>query len=134
MSEPFRCWLPGEPVPQARPRVVVGRRGGVHAFTPAKSAAYRNWCVLQLRRANSGKAPLQGALAVTLMVFRVRPKSNKSSLPQVRPDVDNYIKQVLDALRTAGVLHDDGQVCRVYATKHWDCDGKPGVDVTVETI
>jgi Holliday junction resolvase RusA-like endonuclease len=113
--------------------VVVGRRGGVHAFTPAKSAAYRTRCALFLRNEHCNRPALAGAVRVTLTVYRERPKSNGDEWPAVRPDIDNYAKQVIDALMDAGVLRDDGQVCGLHATKFWS-RGKPGVDVTVETI
>lgn len=134
----FRCWLPGEPVPQARPRVATRSRRGrplrkPHAFTPVKSAAYRDRCVLLLRHEFCGQPPLEGALRVTLVVYRERPKSNGSDWPCVRPDIDNYAKQVVDALMGAGVFRDDGQVCGLHATKFW-ARGRAGVDVTVETI
>ena len=139
----YRFWLPGEPVAQARARTGKG-----HAYYPAKSANYRTWAVLQLRKQFAGqpksKGPypsILGPVKLYLQFFRVRPKSNKSAWPIVRPDLDNYVKMVCDALMDAGVLADDSQVCGLDAGKFWaeansdKLDAyEPGVEIVVVTL
>lgn len=123
----FHAWLPGEPVPQARPRVT---RGG-HVFYPAKSAAYRKRIATLLQYARRGQTPISGPVKLTLYYYRARPKSNKSPQPIVKPDLDNLAKQTIDALVDAGVIYDDGQVCALMAVKAW-ATKTAGVDVAVE--
>jgi Holliday junction resolvase RusA-like endonuclease len=124
----YRFWLPGEPVAQARARTGKG-----FAFYPAKSAGYRKWAVLQLRNQLAGRPPLAGALKLTVTFHRTRPKSNRSTLPTVRPDLDNYVKMTCDALMDAGAIVDDGAMCVLHAEKLWTVD-RPGVEVVVESL
>jgi len=129
----IRFWLPGEPVAQARARTGKG-----FAFYPAKSAGYRKWAVLQLRNQLAGRPPLLGPVKLGMLVYRVRPKSNKSEWPIVKPDLSNYLKMVEDALVDAGVLRDDSQICRYgdmgkFWTFNRRVDG-PGVEIDVDPL
>jgi Holliday junction resolvase RusA-like endonuclease len=129
----YRFWLAGEPVAQARPRIV--RDAG--CYYPAKSANYRKWAVLQLRNQLAGRPALLGPVKMGMLVYRVRPKSNKSEWPIVKPDLSNYLKMVEDALVDAGVLRDDSQICRYGDMgKFWveDFSCGPGVEVVVEPV
>ena len=76
-----------------------------------------------------------GPVSVRL-VFRIRrPVSlpKRIRLPCKRPDLDKYIRAVLDSLTSAGVYHDDGQVQAIAAAKYFAADGQPlGVAVSVE--
>jgi len=132
-----RFWLPGEPVAQAR-----ARTGRGFAYYPKPSADYRKWAALQLRTQNAGQPAILGPVKCGLLFYRVRPKSNKSEWPTVKPDLDNYVKMTLDALMDAGILRDDSQVCRIDAGKMWvseraryatRLDG-PGVEVVLEAL
>ena len=124
----LRFWLPGEPVAQARARTGKG-----FAFYPAKSASYRKWAVLQLRNQLAGRPALSVAVKLGLTFHRTRPKSNRATWPTVRPDLDNYVKMVCDALMDAGAIFDDGAVCVLHAEKLWTL-AEPGVEVIVEPL
>lgn len=124
----IRFWISGEPVAQARARTGKG-----FAYYPRKSADYRKWAALSLRSQHAGKPPASGPVKLGLLFYRVRPKSNKSAWPTVKPDLDNYVKMLCDTLMDAGVLADDSQVCRIDAGKFWTAD-KPGVEVVLEPL
>ena len=124
----IRFWLPGEPVAQARARTGKG-----HAYYPVKSAGYRRLAARLLRLQHMGKPPLAGPVKLGLLFYRVRPKSNRSEWPTVRPDLDNYVKMLCDALMDAGILADDSQICSLGAGKFWTTD-KPGVEVVLEAL
>jgi len=124
----IRFWLPGEPVTQARARTGKG-----HGYYPAKSAGYRKWAALSLRSQYAGKPPLSGPVKLGLLFYRVRPKSNRSDWPTIKPDLDNYVKMLCDALKDAGVLADDAQVCRLDAGKFWIAE-EPCVEVVLESL
>ena len=115
--------VPGDPVPQPRPR--VSPRGGfARAYVPAKHPvhAYRQAVALAARAAglrNTG-APLN----VVIDAVFARPKSHltkagvRSSAPVLpRPDVDNLGKAVLDALQD--VMGDDSLVARIVVEKSY---------------
>ena len=67
-----------------------------------------------------GQAPLAGPLLVTV-TFTVRkpegaPKRRRT-WPDVRPDVDKYLRALLDGMTDGGVYQDDGQVVAVLCAK-----------------
>jgi crossover junction endodeoxyribonuclease RusA len=66
-------------------------------------------------------APLQGPLRVSIACQVERPKTTK--LPAPKPDIDNYVKSVLDAMTQAGVWDDDSQVEHISAAKGWGDSG-----------
>lgn len=115
--------VPGDPVPQPRPRVST-RGGFARAYVPAKHPvhAYRQSVALAARAAglrNTG-APLN----VVIDAVFARPKSHLTKagvrfaapvLP--RPDVDNLGKAVLDALQD--VMGDDSLVARLVVEKSY---------------
>lgn len=129
----FRFWISGEPTAQARPRVT--RKG---CYYPEKSSSYRTWAVLQLKAQNAGRPPLAGPFRLQITVWIKRPKSNKSLRPIVKPDWDNFGKQISDALgkrKGAGILGDDAQVCDGRVIKRWATEWiEPGVEVVVEAL
>lgn len=112
--------IPGECVPKGRPRFT--RNGRV--YTPAATKQYE-WKVQQVIR--MARVPMQsGALRVEIDVYRVPPKSFSKKKrqeaiegriqPSTKPDLDNYIKSVLDACN--GVLFaDDNAICEIHARK-----------------
>lgn len=128
----------GEPVAQGRPR--FNRHTGF-AYDPQKSRDYKEALrafAQEKLQANNGKQ-LQGSLRMILVVSRSCPASwsNKKKqqayegtiAPTTRPDLDNYIKGVLDAI--SGVLMaDDSQITYISATKCYSV--APGVFVEIK--
>lgn len=120
--------IPLAPMPKARPRVVNGR-----AYTPAATAAYER----SIKLAAAHLTPVEGPLAVSIAFIFPRLKSSRSAAREIkstRPDVDNLIKAVLDALNGLA-FHDDGQVAQVAGSK-WiaAADEEAHIEVTIEPI
>jgi Holliday junction resolvase RusA-like endonuclease len=67
-------------------------------------------------------------LALTVKFYLQKPKSVKRLHPTVKPDLDNYIKAVMDALKD--VWGDDCQVVQITASKEYAVSG-PGAWVGV---
>ena len=127
--------IPGECVPKGRPRFTRTGR----AYTPAKTKNYEALVKHYAYQLNI--EPLKGALKVELIVYKAVPKSyskikranclKNKHLPQVKPDLDNYIKSVLDALN--GVLFDDdNQICELVAKKLYG--EEPKVELKIEKM
>jgi len=77
-------------------------------------AVWRSTVALSARFA--GAKPVDGAIGIEI-VFRVRrPKTVKRDYPTVAPDLDKYIRGVLDAL-TGIAYQDDSQVIDIKAEK-----------------
>ena len=127
----------GEPVAQGRPRAST-QGGFVRLYDPKKSKDYKDY----VRLAAAEHAPaalLEGPLGMVLTVYRSIPKSfskKKAALaeggeirPVSKPDVDNYLKGVKDALK--GVIwKDDSQVVEVFAQKRYSA--KPRIEVKIK--
>ena len=115
--------VPGEPVPQPRPRVST-RGGFARAYVPAKHPvhAYRQAVALAAKLA--GLKPITEPIQVCVVSVFERPKSHvtgrgvvKATAPRVpRPDVDNIAKAVLDAL---GDFFDDTLVESLQVSKSY---------------
>ena len=107
-----------EPVAQGRVRFST-QGGFVRAYDPAKSRDYKDYIRLAAAQQMQGKAALEGALSLSLRVYRSIPKSmskKKSELaesgeirPTTKPDVDNYVKGIKDALKSI-CWKDDSQI------------------------
>ena len=132
--------LYGNPVAQGRPR--FSRQGGfVKAYDPIKSKAYKALIRLELQPllAKPGFRQFKNPCRVHLLICRAIPsgfsqKKRKEAIeakirPTTRPDTDNYIKGILDALNGT-VLKDDSIVCEINAGKIYS--DKPRIEVMVE--
>ena len=121
--------LPGDPVPQPRPRFKVVQ-GHATAYTPRSHPVvpYRQGIALVAQAA--GVQPLGGSVEIELTFVFARPKSHftksglsSTALPRPRPDWDNLAKAVCDALK--GIAYrDDSQVVRSLVVKRYAVDGE----------
>ena len=127
--------VPGEPVPQPRPRVST-RGGFARAYVPAKHPvhAYRDAIAAAARTAGAG---VHGEpVSVVIDFVWERPKSHmrksgvKPDAPVLpRPDLDNTTKAVLDSLN--GVAwEDDSQVQRLVVEKSYGPEARTTVRIT----
>ncbi|MGN7167938.1 RusA family crossover junction endodeoxyribonuclease [Paenibacillus cellulositrophicus] len=129
----------GEPVAQGRPRASTAG-GFVKLYDPTKSRDYKDY----VRLAAAEYAPpslLEGPIGMMLTIYRSMPKSfskRKAAAaeageirPTSKPDVDNYLKGVKDALK--GVIwKDDSQVVEVFAQKRYS--GRPRIEVKIKDL
>jgi Holliday junction resolvase RusA-like endonuclease len=133
-----------EPVAKPRPRARnFGGRISVYTPTAAKEAEHR---IRQQWRAEGFNETLYGPLRVILTAFVSRPQYHYRSgrngallrpfapaWPAVKPDLDNYIKTVLDALN--GVAwKDDAQVIDISASKRYASAGPARWEILVEEV
>ena len=124
-------------MPKGRARVVRGRSGRTHAFTPAKTRDYEWLVTLGARSAMNqfGREhfPWPGPLVVTLAfgLERTRSVPRSRTHPTVKPALDNLEKAILDGLTKAGLWQDDAQVVQKSSLKYY---GTPGVKIIVEKL
>lgn len=126
--------VPGDPVPQPRPRVstaggfgraYVPKQHPVHAYRQAVAAAARA----------AGLTQTGEPLNVVIDCVFERPKSHltkagvKATAPRLpRPDVDNLGKAVLDALQD--VMGDDTHVSRLVVEKSYGQEARTTVRIS----
>ena len=133
----IRFFIPGTPVPQARPRFT--RQGW--AYEPKTCKDYKKAVAQAARIAWGDCEPLDGPVEVALIFVLPIPKSwplkrrdaarAGTLLPLKKPDGDNLEKLVLDAL-TGVCWNDDMQICRCAWDKAYGTD--PGVMVSIDAI
>lgn len=136
----IRFSVPGQPQGKGRPR--VGNIGG-HArmFTPAKTLAYEGFIALQAQIAMAGHDLVEGPVEVRMFIALQVPESKSKRwkadalagrvFPTTKPDVDNTVKAVFDALNGV-VWRDDVQVVDLVLRKRYS--NQPRVEVEVVPI
>ena len=126
--------VPGNPVPQPRPRVST-RGGFARAYVPSKHPVHDYRTQLAVAARLAGLTPTGKPLDVVIDAVFERPKSHmrkagvKPTAPKLpRPDVDNVAKAVLDALQD--VMGDDSLVSRLVVEKSWGAEARTTVRIT----
>lgn len=131
--------VPGQPVPQGRPKF-ANRGSFVTVYDPPKSKAYKK-LVAQYAVHKAPKKLLEGELEVEIQVFKETLKSfsraNKVDAearllrPITKPDADNYAKGPLDALK--GIIwKDDGQVVDLHCSKYYS--SQPRIEIIIREV
>lgn len=113
-----------DPEPKARPRFT--RQG--RAYTPKGTRDYEALLKDAFNRA-WGLPVLENIPLRCEVVFHVKRPKVKRDYPITRPDVDNLLKAVLDAMNGT-VVKDDGLFCDVEAKKRY-ADFEPFLEVTI---
>jgi len=135
----LRFTIPGPPVPKGRPKFRVFMMRGhpkVSTYTPAETVEAEKLVRLAARNVKP-RTLLAGPLSVALVFVIERPAyhAKLKVLPtwcDKLPDIDNYIKLVLDALK-GYLFENDGQIARMPdAVKIYG--DNPRTEVTIRTL
>lgn len=129
----------GEPVAQGRPRAST-TGGFVKMYDPKKSRDFKDYVKLAASQYAPAKL-IEGPVVLQLRIYKPIPKSFSKKKtaqaeagqlrPTSKPDVDNYVKGIKDALK--GVIwKDDSQVVDLVAGKYYG--ERPRVEVTISEI
>jgi Holliday junction resolvase RusA-like endonuclease len=132
-TQPVTVTIGGVPVAKGRPRMT--RRG--HVYTPAATRKLEAHGRLAAQHAMDDRPPITTPVRLELVVELPVPSSwskrrqlraiSGEIRPTSRPDIDNYVKTVLDAINTI-VIADDSQVVEVAASKKF---GVPRMMATI---
>lgn len=125
------------PKPKGRPRVT---RSG-HAFTPKSTREYEQLIVSEWEVQHGKTEPTKNPVAVRVRFYTPIPKatSNKArermaaglEVPAKKPDIDNLLKAVLDALN-GKAYQDDNQIVDILAEKRYS--DEPRTEVFISEI
>ena len=132
----YTVTIPGEPVSKGRPRMT--KRG--HTYTPKRTVDYERM-VQTLFHSEYGSPKLEGPILLRLDLYFGIPKSRSKATrkrmqqglerPCKRPDIDNCMKAVCDALN--GIAYkDDSQIVAAVTQKFWA--DEPRAVVTIEEL
>lgn len=127
---------------EGQPTTVTAQQKGVFVlggkprfFTKAKVKKAQNALVARLA-GHRPTQPLDGPLAMSVLWVFQRPKAMKDTgslaFHTKRPDLDNLLKGVLDALEPAGWVTDDARICRFTCTKFYGSE--PYLQLRVEVL
>lgn len=132
--------IPGVPVGKGRPRAAA-RGKHIQLYTPEKTASYEGVVALAARQAMAGALLLEGPVATTLEIRLPIPRSWSKrkqadalagiEYPTKKPDADNVVKAIFDALNGV-VWHDDTQVVEIVVRKRYAA--VPGVGVAISRV
>lgn len=132
----LECVIPGPPVGKGRP--VFSTRGGrVTARTPTKTRDWERAAAGYMLAARPPALRLPVTCPCELRVRAVAPRLKKMGPSAVRewrcakPDGDNVLKAVADALVLAGIIEDDVQLVVMTVVSEWAATGE-GAGVWVE--
>lgn len=128
--------IDGVPVAKGRPR--FGRYG---TYTPKKTQEYEEYVKMCWLAKYGSVQPLQQSLEVNIAFYLPIPKSvNKKQRAEMldgkikhtkKPDIDNLIKSVLDALN--GIAYsDDSKIIKVAAEKQYS--EKPRTEIQISEV
>ena len=123
-----RYTIIGNPIPQGRPRFYNrGRFTG--CYDPEISKNAKHDIRMQLLAQNPIK--LDGPLKIVLHFHLKRPKSLPKRITYhiKKPDIDNLIKLLLDALRDI-CWHDDNQIVELIARKDYGEDLRTEITIS----
>ena len=132
----------GEPVAQGRPRFST-QNGFARAYDPAKSRDYKDYIRLAAAQQMENQQPLDGALSLGVRVYRSIPKSfgkrkaeqaEKGEIrPTTRPDIDNYVKGIKDALKSI-CWRDDSQIVAYHEPFGKYYSATPRIEIEVKKL
>lgn len=128
--------IDGVPVAKGRPR--LGRYG---TYTPKKTQEYEEYVKMCWVAKYGGIQPSEQSLEVDIVFYLPIPKSvNKKQRAEMldgkikhtkKPDIDNLIKSVLDALN--GIAYsDDSKIIKVAAEKQYS--EKPKTEIQISEV
>ena len=128
MSIEVNFIVPGEPVAQPRHRVsTIGGRGRlylpkshpVHAYKAAIRAAF----IEAAGKFKTIAGPVQLSVHCRFEMPKSWSKKKRAELQgefhDAKPDLDNVLKAIKDALTDCGVWNDDAQVALAFIGKRW---------------
>lgn len=132
----------GEAVGKGRPRVTASRGKFAHAYTPQKTKDFENAIRFEFMASNCEPMPVykrEQSLKAEVLIGASIPKSyskKKQALcrdgmivPAKKPDVDNVLKAVFDALQ-GYAYEDDSQIVVIHAEKMYS--EEPFVEVVLD--
>ncbi len=122
--------LPVAPTAKGRPRVVRTKTGLSCTYSPDRTVDAEERIRWHLRQQGAEKFAAGTPLGVVLKFYVKPPQKIKCRFPITRPDIDQFVKLVLDAGN--GILwDDDSQVVSLVAHKIYADDGNPHIVLVV---
>lgn len=118
----------GKPVAQGRPRAGKSFAGNTVLYDPAKSRDFKQYVSLVASQ-HAPKKLITGPIHLSVDVYRPTPKKYQTKpkqelidqgllLPITKPDIENYVKGVMDGI-TNVIWQDDSQIVNLNVRKFY---------------
>lgn len=129
-------------IPVAQPRHRVSCRGAFpRVYLPTKHPVHEWKRAIIFEAAKVTAETIEGAIRVNCLFVFPSPKSKKSQAGNYKfskPDIDNLLKAVFDALTEVALWGDDSQVVEIHSAKMYGDEAKAiirveAIDFKVET-
>lgn len=104
--------IPGKPLSVNNAKASVVIKGRARLITTKKARAWKHAAMMNLFAQKGSSRTIHERCEVSIIFY----------LPTAAGDVDNYVKNTLDALQDSGIIANDRQVQRVEASKGKDRD------------
>jgi Holliday junction resolvase RusA-like endonuclease len=130
MKTAYSVFVNGIPRAQPRPRMTAAG----HVYNPHSADAWKE--IVRTAFMSFRKPPIANPIRLRVSFFLPRPKALKGeiALPHAKkPDVDNLLKAVMDAMTVAKVWTDDALVYVTEAGKWYAADKTTGALIIVES-
>jgi Holliday junction resolvase RusA-like endonuclease len=140
--------VPGPCQPKGRPKASAIRFGKftkINMRTPEKTVTYEAKVYQRLveKMELTGCQPMDGPLRAIITVYRALPKSLSKKraekaicgeiMPTSKPDLDNQVKSILDAIGGT-ICGNDSSFCVIVAKKRYDDGAGERVDINISEI
>ena len=132
MKKRIRLSILMNPVPKGRPRVAV-RDGKVRTYTPERTQEAQDTLIALIYKHKDKMFLPYVPVRLSITFYRQKSKWAPKSdiLPVRKPDLDNFLKLVLDSMN--GVLiADDAQITTIRVAKRWSDNGQGHISIILE--
>lgn len=131
----FHLTIMGCPVPKQSARF-ASRGGRMMSYQPDDVTRYEKLVAGLARVEWEGKEPLDGPLHLDLVAWMPRPASVPVSRlePCTKPDLDNLLKPIMDAIQQAKVIVNDSRVVSMSLRKRYEDTEGTRVEVAVSEL
>jgi len=121
----------GVPVPKGRPKVAMRGKFPI-VYTPKETREAEDNFLAQVIK-QKPDVPLDGPLKASIRFYKIKPKSYPKKMIHwtKKPDLDNMIKLVLDAMNNV-FFKDDSQIIELSSSKEYA--EVPRTEVIIETF
>ena len=131
MKVVYRLFVKGIPKAQPRPRMTANG----HVFNPSTADAWKDEvkAAFLMRRREIITEPVYLKVCFYLPMPKGMKKSEDACIRHAhKPDLDNLLKAVMDALTSVSIWKDDALVFKIDSEK-WYSPAKTGAQIIVET-
>jgi len=128
----IKVTIPLDPVAKARARTAF-KDGKVRSYTPDKTKNAEALVVSYLEEYRGECFGRCVPIKLTAIFYRVKSKwlPKRETLPFRRPDLDNFLKLISDAIKGVLIV-DDAQITSIVTKKRWTQNGVGYIDIQLE--